>query len=255
MRLNFKKYGSVGPNLIILHGLLGSSQNWHTLAQQFGKEYRVIVPDLRNHGDSPHGEHSIELMRQDILQLLDEERISKCVLMGHSMGGLVAMSFAFAHPERLRALIVLDIAPEAPIGRMNWVFEALESVDLSRVEKRTDADRQLAKKIADPGVRQFLLQNLKRQDDGTYAWRCNLPELHRSVESADRFKPKARAEYSGPTLFIGGERSEHQIADKEEIIAKYFPNVELVMIPGAGHWVHVDAMEAFVEVVREFMKS
>ncbi len=134
MKLNIKKYGTDGPAVLILHGLLGSSQNWHSAATKLSENFQILVPDQRNHGDSPHGDHAIERLSEDALNLLDQHNIDKAVLIGHSMGGLAAMLFAFKNPERLKGLIAVDIAPIAQLDRMDWVFEALAAVDLSEVK-------------------------------------------------------------------------------------------------------------------------
>ncbi len=255
MKLNVRKYGADGPAVVILHGLLGSSQNWHSAATKLSEKFQILVPDQRNHGDSPHGDHTIERLSEDVLNLLDQQNIGKTFLIGHSMGGLAAMSFAFKNSQRLKGLIVVDIAPVAQLARMDWIFEALAAVDLSAVKQRQHAEEMLTVNISSPLVRQFLLQNLKRQEDGTYTWRCNLPELHNFVRKDGGFDLKESDKYEGPTLFIGGGRSEHQIAEKEELIARHFPNYQLTMIPNAGHWVHFEATEKFITIVTDFIFS
>lgn len=253
MKLNYRTYG-VGPlKLVILHGLLGSSQNWHTAASKLSESFLVIVPDLRNHGESPHGAHSIDLMQKDLLDLLDELNLAKACLLGHSMGGLVAMQFALTNAHRLQALIVEDIAPGAQMKSMAGIFNALNAIDLTKVSRRQDADEQLSKSLSSPLLRQFLLQNLKRQDDGTFGWRCNLPELHRFVQKDAPLTFDPRAHFAGPTLFIAGELSAHRIAALQERISRPFPNHQLVTIANAGHWVHFDAMPQFVQTVTEFI--
>jgi len=255
MKLNFRSYGEGTKRLVILHGLLGSSQNWHSAATKLSENFQILVPDQRNHGASPHGDHTIERLSEDALNLLHQQHIDKAVLIGHSMGGLAAMLFAFRNPQCLKGLIVVDIAPVSQMDRMDWIFEALAAVDLSAVKQRQHAEEQLAVNISSPLVRQFLLQNLKRQEDGTYAWRCNLPELHIFVQKENGFELKESDKYEGPTLFIGGGRSEHRIAEKEELIARHFPNYQLTIIPNAGHWVHFEAMEEFIAVVNDFIPS
>ena len=255
MKLNVRKYGAEGPAVVILHGLLGSSQNWHSAATKLSEKFQILVPDQRNHGDSPHGDHTIELLSEDALNLLDQQNIDKTFLIGHSMGGLAAMSFSFKNPQRLTGLIVVDIAPVAQLDRMDWIFDALAAVDLSAVKQRQHAEEKLAVNIPSPLVRQFLLQNLKRLEDGTYAWGCHLPELHDFIRKDDGFELKESDRYKGPTLFIGGGRSEHRIAEKEDLIARHFPNYQLTMIPNAGHWVHFEATEEFITIVTDFIFS
>ena len=141
------------------------------------------------------------------------------------------------------------------MDRMDWIFEALAAVDLSTVKQRQHAEEQLALNISSPLVRQFLLKNLKRLEDGTYVWRCNLPELHIFIQKDNKFELKESDKYEGPTLFIGGGRSEHRIAEREELIARHFPNYQLAMIPNAGHWVHFEAPEEFITIVTDFILS
>ena len=252
MQLKYREFGSGPTKLLILHGLLGSSQNWNAVAQKLASFHNVIVPDLRNHGHSPHGTHTIEAVRDDVLELIDELQLDKILLMGHSMGGLAAMAFACAYPDRLLGLIVVDIGPIAGLSSMEWILKALQGIELSQVRSRADADRALSKSVENPIVRQFLLQNLRRHEDGSYQWRCNLPELHRFVSDRTRFRLASTDAYVGPTLFVAGGRSEHKISEQKEVIHQHFPNAELVTIPQAGHWVHFEAITEFVDVVASF---
>lgn len=255
MQLNYRKYGAdkSGIPLLILHGLLGSSQNWHSLAQTLAAQYPVLVPDLRNHGESPHGEHRIELIVQDILELFETEQIRRAFVVGHSMGGLAAMMLAFANPELLEGVVVVDIAPGTITANFRTIFDALMRLDLSQLKTREDADRDLSASIENLRVRQFLLQNLKRQPDGRFAWKCNLPELQRFVNDPKRFRIADHQYYAGPTLFIAGERSEYRIWERTDTIRKHFPRAEMRIVPGAGHWVHFDAPAEFVKILREFV--
>ncbi len=255
MRLKYHKFGAAGPELIVLHGLLGSSQNWRSTARMLADHARVIVPDLRNHGDSPHGEHRFDLITEDILELFDGAEIGRAFLLGHSMGGLAVMNFAFAHPQRLRGIIIVDIAPGAPMSDMSDIFQALLNLDLPKLQSREEADRQMASTIKSAGVRQFLLQNLKRQRDGGFHWRCNLPELKRFIQDRERFKIEDHQKYEGRTLFVAGGRSEYRVWEKEEAIRQHFPAAQLAVIPEAGHWVHFEAMSEFVNVVANFIST
>ncbi|MFQ5603518.1 MAG: alpha/beta fold hydrolase [bacterium] len=255
MKLKIRQYGNGGQTLVILHGLLGSSKNWHGTGAALGTHFNVIVPDLRNHGESPHAEHSIEAMREDLEEFFDELQLDKPFLLGHSMGGLSAMSFAVTNETRIRGLIVVDISPQVDLTRMAWIFEALQRVDLNKITNRQEANRQLSAAITADSVRQFLLQNLQRQENGAHRWRCNLPALFEFITANEPFKLPPLSRYSGPTLFIGGEQSEHKIANKVEVIAQHFPNYQLVMFPNTGHWVHYEAMNAFVKRVVCFIRE
>ncbi len=255
MRLAFKKYGENGPDLVILHGLLGSGQNWHTAATNLATGHRVFTPSLRNHGDSPHGPHGTDEMVGDIRDFLQQQGLERVFLLGHSMGGMAAMQFACRYPEMLLALIIVDVAPESQIGKVEPVLAALQAIDLQQVQDREDANRQLSAHIPQPLVRQFLLQNLKRQDDGRYAWQCNLDELHRFVREDGPFLLGAEERFQGATLFIGGERSEYRLAGHLKSIEAHFPQAALKMVPNAGHWVHFEALQPFVQIVRAFLRS
>ncbi len=252
MKLNYRKYGAADSDsrLLILHGLLGSSQNWHSVAQMLSAQHLVLVPDFRNHGDSPWGEHRLDLIQNDISELLENEHIQRTFLLGHSMGGLAAMAFAFSHADRLHGLMVEDIVPSAPMVDLHTIFEALMNLDLSHLQTRAEADGRLRTSITNSATRQFLLQNLKRQQNGIFSWKCNLPELQRFMKEPHRFKIEENQKYLGPTLFVGGGRSEYRISESADKIRKYFPYAEVQTIPSAGHWVHFDAMAEFVAIVQ-----
>ena len=253
MQLEYKNYGETGPPVIILHGLLGSSKNWHTAARKLAEECRVTVPSLRNHGGSPHGRHGLDEMVGDVLHWLDQQDVSRVFLLGHSMGGMVAMALACRYPERLQGLVVVDISPVNHLNPMLPTFAALESVSLERIKRREDADNQLAQAISSPFVRQFLLQNLKRTEEGTYVWQCNLPELSRFVREEKQFFLQPSDRFTGATLFIGGGRSEHRLEDQHTAIQRHFPQSTLVMIPEAGHWVHFEALQPFLDATFAFI--
>lgn len=252
MKLIFQKYGEQGPGMLILHGLLGSAQNWTTVARHLAQSHTVYVPDLRNHGNSPHGAHTFEGMVDDILQLMRDEDIRKPLLIGHSMGGLVGMTLATFYPNRLQGLVVVDIAPVPNLNRLQGIIEAMVRLDLSTITSRADADARLAQTIASKTVRQFLLTNLKREENGSYRWKCNLAELHRFVSGSERFELPQGAKYAGQTLFIAGGKSDHRVWTQEELIRQHFPAARLKIIPHAGHWIHFEAREDFLRLVNEF---
>lgn len=249
MQLRFRHYGNAKEHLVILHGLLGSAKNWHSIAQQLARDRQIIVPTLRNHGDSPHGPHSIQHMRDDVLELLDNLQLEKTHLLGHSMGGMVGMDLAMQAAERLQSLIIVDTAPTSKLNRMANIFAALISLDLSSIKSRDDADKKLSLSLPDITLRQFLLQNLVRQQDNSYVWRCNLAELKRFVQNDRGFFLSAGDIFDKPTLFIGGGRSEYQLAEQVMLIESHFSNYKLEMIAEAGHWVHYDAPAAFLAAI------
>ena len=252
MELNFVKSGSSGPEVVILHGLLGSSRNWQRITRELSAGCRVIVPDLRNHGASPHGPHSIAAMRDDVLRLIETNCDEPPYLAGHSMGGLAAMAVATSYAAAIASLIVVDIVPARRAEGLRRILDALMELDLRTINTRGDADRALSEKIHNPDVRQFLLQNLKRNTAGEYSWRCNLPELHRyAAEESSGLPP--RAVYEGPTLVIAGGRSEYKVWEHEKLLRAHFPDMILEIFGDASHWVHMDAPGRFVSRLREWV--
>lgn len=252
--LAFRDYGDGDKTIIILHGLLGSSQNWQRAAKVFAEKFRVLVVDLRNHGDSPHTPtHSLAEMREDIKDFFDHEIIAPAYLLGHSMGGVVAMEFAFHHPRMLLGLIIEDVAPRAYPNDSGEILQTLASIDLSGVASRQQVDERLALTISSPVTRQFLLTNLVRHEDNSFAWRMNLPALLDFRQEMATYKPSPQASYDGEALFIGGERSAYRIDQDRDLIVRHFPNSRLAKIPNAGHWLHFEALETFTTLVARFV--
>ncbi len=241
---------------MILHGLLGSSQNWQRAAKIFAEKCRVLVVDQRNHGNSPHtATHTIADLREDIKHFFDQQGLDRAYLLGHSMGGLAAMEFAFHYPERLSGLIVEDIAPRPYQSSSGDILRALNAVDLSAVASREEVDAILARAIPSPHTRQFLLTNLVRRDNGAFAWKVNLPSLQALQNEMAIYEPPLSASYSGKTLFIGGELSDYHLDHDHDVILRHFPHSKLVMIPNAGHWIHFEAVEEFTMTVIRFISS
>ena len=241
---------------MILHGLLGSSQNWQRAAKAFAEKCRVLVVDQRNHGSSPHcATHTFADLREDIKHFFDQQRLDRAYLLGHSMGGLAAMEFAFHYPERLAGLIIEDIAPRPYQSSSGDILRALGKVDLRTIASREEVDTIIAKDITNSRTRQFLLTNLVRRDDGTFAWKANLPVLQAFQQEMATYEPPLAASYSGATLFIGGELSDYRLDHDHDVILRHFPHSKLVMIPQGGHWVHFEAVGAFTETIMRFIRS
>jgi esterase len=252
MKLHYRELGEGSP-LLILHGLFGYSDNWQTLGKKFSEHHQVFLIDQRNHGRSPHSEEfNYDLMAQDLLELIEENRLEAPAVMGHSMGGKTAMTFALQYPDRLSKLIVVDIAPKDYPIRHDGILDALLAVDLSQVSSRDEADAQLARGISHPAVRQFLLKNLYRKEDHSFGWRPNLPAIDRNLDQVGA-AITAGAPFKKPTLFIDGGKSSYVRPEDHEQIRQLFPNARIETIAEAGHWVHAEAPEKVYQLVREFL--
>lgn len=248
----YTKIQGQGPPLVILHGLFGTSDNWATLAKQFAESYTTILIDLRNHGRSFHRDTmSYEEMAEDILEFLDKEWIHQAWLLGHSMGGKVAMRLALDHPHRFSRLMVVDIAPKAYPGGHEQIFEALQSIDLRQLEDRTAAQHQLEQTIPDKGVIQFLLKNLHREKDGTFQWKMNLKVIVEAYPSI-LAGITATHPYAAPACFVRGGNSRYILDSDFEEIKTLFPASEVATIPQSGHWVHAEQPKLFSEAVYSF---
>ncbi|WP_428634772.1 alpha/beta fold hydrolase [Sedimenticola sp.] len=258
MRLHYREYGRYSeqhPTLIFLHGLLGSSSNWHSLARGLGDRFHVLVPDLRNHGRSPHDDDvSYPALARDVAQLIDEQGLESALLIGHSMGGKAAMWLALEQPQQVVGLVVVDIAPVAYPNRFGVIYDALHAVDQAAVGSRAEADAILAGYLDEVGLRQFLLQNL-HQKDGQWVWRMNLPALTRGMPEIVGFPLANSPVYTGPTLFIYGELSDYLQPAAQPIIQCLFPHARLEEIPQAGHWVYAEQPQAFSARLDAFLDN
>lgn len=254
MELNYKKLGE-GQALIILHGLFGSLDNWMTLAKKWSEKYEVWLVDQRNHGQSPHSDElTYKVMANDLKEFIESHNIHNPIVLGHSMGGKTAMEFAVNNPGSLSKLIVVDIAPVSYQVHHYAIIEALESVDLNKVQSRKDAEEQLKTKIKEFGVRQFLLKNLYRKSKEDYAWRFNLPVIKKQIVPISEWAITDQA-FEGDTLFISGENSDYILPEYGAEIAAKFPNYELEEIANAGHWIHAEAPDEFSKVVENFIRE
>lgn len=254
MKLFHRKYGS-GQPLIILHGLFGQSDNWNSLAKQFGENgFEVYVVDMRNHGLSPHSEEwNYKAMSDDISELIADNNLKNIVLLGHSMGGKAAMYFALQHSEVLDKLIIADIAPKYYPLHHQSVIEALTAVDFDVVKTRKEAEDILSKYISDFGTKQFLLKNIYWKEDDALAWRFNLDVIVKNIENVGEATPTDKS-IDTPTLFIRGEKSNYVLDEDLNLIQELFPRSILETIAGAGHWVHAEKPTAFFEKVMDFVK-
>jgi len=241
--------------LIIMHGVFGMGDNWQTLGRQWAEQYQVHLLDMRNHGRSPHSDaFSYAIMTQDLGDYMQQQELSQAIILGHSMGGKVAMQFAVEHPEQVQKLIVADIAPKPYQPHHGVIIEGLQSLDFSRIGSRREAEAQLAQTIEHRGIRQFLLKSLYWPEKGRLAWRFNVPVLAREVAKTGGYLP-AQALYQGDTLFLRGEKSDYILDEDWSEILKHFPRGELCTIAKAGHWLHAEQPQAFKEAVDRFLAN
>ena len=253
MNLNFKSIGSGFP-LIILHGLLGSLDNWQSIAKQFGEHFEVFIIDQRDHGRSPHTpEFSYALLVTDIREFMQQQGIDRAHFIGHSMGGKVAMHLALEHPERVAKLIVVDVAPVEYEDRHSDVFKALFAVDLRTLGSRQQAEGTLRSILGnDESTVQFLMKGLYRDDDNRFQWRFDVQALYDAYDEISSGIESDKP-FEGDTLFIKGEKSEYINASNFSEIIDLFPNNQLVEIAGAGHWVHAENPVQFTDAVLKFL--
>jgi pimeloyl-ACP methyl ester carboxylesterase len=254
MKLHFRELGA-GKPLIILHGLFGFLDNWQTLAKYFAQHYKVYLVDLRNHGRSPHShDFSYPLMAADLLEFITDHHIQEPAIMGHSMGGKVAMHFALQYPEKVSSLIVVDMAPKAYPPHHQDILAALNAVDVKAATSRGEVDQALARHIPEEGVRQFLAKNLYRQEDNTFAWRMNLPVIEEKIEEVGK-ETRSEASFGKPSLFIRGGNSRYIQPEQDMgLILQLFPAATLETIAGAGHWVHAEKPQELFNLVVRFIR-
>lgn len=244
------------PVLAILHGLFGSARNWATIAQRLAVDRKVIVFDLRNHGNSPWADTmSYPEMAEDVRAALHRRRYHRYALLGHSMGGKAAMTAALSHPSEVERLIVVDIAPVPYRPRHLSLVQAMRRLDLTTVTRRGEADARLASAITDRAERGFLLQNLVF-GDGPPRWRLNLDAIERDMPNLVGWTDPAEAPaYPGPALFVAGDQSDYVRRETETAIRRLFPSARVARIENAGHWVHAEQPDAFVQTVQPFLRG
>jgi pimeloyl-ACP methyl ester carboxylesterase len=253
MKLASRREGD-GPPIVVLHGLFGSARNWASVSKALAAQFQVHSLDLRNHGGSPWSdEMNYPDMAEDVAAFLDQEGLKTAVVLGHSMGGKVAMTLALTRPERVSALAVVDIAPAIYRGTLEVYAQAMMSLDLAQVSRRGEVDAMLAESVPEAGIRAFLLQNLERADGG-FVWRLNLPALLSAVEQLGGFPASlGGATYHAPTCFIAGGLSDYLRPEHAPLVDALFPNAEIRRIAGAGHWVHAEQPQAFLETLGPFL--
>lgn len=252
-KLFYRELGQ-GQPIVILHGIFGSSDNWLTQARILSEHYRIFSLDLRNHGQSPHdAQFDYPVMVSDLETFIDSHQLQNPIVIGHSMGGKVAMNFALAHPEKLEKLIVVDIAPK-PYNLEHYVIiEGLKAVPIQTLTSRQEADAALAPFVPEPDVRQFLLKNLQRKPEGGFTWKINLPVIDKNLSNIglDLHYPGT---FDKPTLFIRGAKSKYVKDEDVNRIHQVFPNMTMETLD-TGHWVQAEKPKEFVELVTKWLSS
>tara|TARA_B110000027_G_scaffold123060_1_gene138541 strand:+ start:692 stop:1465 length:774 start_codon:yes stop_codon:yes gene_type:complete len=253
MKLHFKKLGS-GLPLIILHGVFGSSDNWKTLANQLKGTFEVYLVDQRNHGLSPHSDDfNYQVMTHDLKELLDDEQVEKCILLGHSMGGKTAMNFAVKYPEKIIKLIIVDIAPKGYPPHHQNILKGVHSLTLDEINTRKEADDLLSVTINNSGIRQFILKNLSRNSEGLFYWKINWKAIEDNMQAIGA-PLLSHDSFPGEVLFIRGAQSDYILNEDESLLKKHFPDADLITIPQAGHWVHAEQPLALLDLINQFIK-
>jgi len=251
MNLNYREYGT-GQPLIILHGLFGSSDNWQSLGKRLSPYFHVYLVDQRNHGRSGHSnDHTYELMADDLDEFILEKDLEDIILLGHSMGGKTAMTYAQFDDTRLAKLVIVDIAPKGYPMHHNTILEGLNAIDLGVDKTRAACDMRLAEYIPDVVIRQFLLKNLYWKKKNRLEWRFNLHVLKRDMENILAQLTDDLIEK--PTLFIRGGLSNYIIEADYEVINSQFTSATIRTIKGVGHWVHAEAPDRFYELIKDFI--
>jgi pimeloyl-ACP methyl ester carboxylesterase len=267
-----RTHGDAGPHVVFVHGLFGQGKNWTTIAKGLADRHRVTLLDLPNHGHSPWTDRVDYLDMADMVAAELETLDGPAALVGHSMGGKVAMQLALRRPELLRALVVVDVAPTGypeSGGRTDDPDEeaspfaafiaAMQAVDLDRLTTREDAEAALRDAVPSRTVRSFLLQSLVRDGmgaDGGWRWRLNLDALARDLGDLRGFPdPPPGATFEGPVLWIAGANSTYVLPEDRPRMDELFPSTRLVKIKNAGHWVHSEQPEIFLETLRRFLDA
>lgn len=261
--LNYRKTGKGSP-FVILHGLYGSSDNWISIARMLEERFTIFIPDLRNHGKSPHTPtHTYQDMVDDLVRFFKDHHLEKAIVLGHSMGGKLAMMFASEYPELVTGLIVADIAPKnynsetrpfKTVLQHEMILGLMEELNLVAVKSRKEIDYFLSDKLKEITLRQFLLKNIHRNKEGDFEWKINVPILKYALSSitsevnSDWFADR-KPILNYPVTFLRGLDSDY-ISDQDFIsIREIYPEARLIDIPDAGHWLHAEQPEKFIAAV------
>ncbi len=257
MKLFYRHFGDGGQPVVILHGLFGISDNWVTIGRRLGEKYDVFIPDQRNHGQSPHSDtFNYYALVDDLYEFIEDHGLTNPVVIGHSMGGKVAMNFALEHPSKADKLVVVDMSVREYKARKQHIeiIEALLSVDMSKVKSRAEVEKLVSEKVESPRIIQFVMKNLYRVNNNTFAWRINIKGIYENLE--DIFLGiESSYTFDKPALFIKGELSDYILDEDYDLIGKYFPKAQFHTIKGATHWVHAEKPDELCDVVDRFLEK
>lgn len=252
MTLSHRDLGGAGnPPLVLLHGMLGSSRNWQTAGRDLAARFHVLAVDLRNHGVSPHAPTmTYPEMVADVLAWLDAQGLASVTLLGHSMGGKVAMLLACRHPERVARLLVVDIAPKD----YQWIghrasFAAMNELNLADLRSRADAELRFEGRVPSWSLRKFLTTNLERNEAGEWRWTIDLPAITAALLTLERTSLAPGDRYAGPAAFISGGKSDYVSPEDHPAIRTHFPAARFTVLPESGHNPHMETREPFVAAV------
>ena len=253
MKLIYRELGA-GPPMILLHGLFGSSDNWLTMAKELSQFRHIYLLDQRNHGQSPHStEFTYEAMADDLYEFVKDHHLERPDVLGHSMGGKTAMTFAAKYPEHIGKLIVVDIAPKYYPVHHQQILAGLFNIKLDELKSRGAADEALSQFVSTLTTRQFLLKNLKRSPDG-FEWKINLQVIADQIENVgEPLSGSSRIET--PTCFIRVSESDYILDADFPDIEKQFSNVTIETISDAGHWIHAEQPAALCRTIESFLNG
>ena len=257
MSLFYRKYGNGTRNLLILHGLFGSGDNWVSLARRFAETFTVWLPDMRNHGFSPHNTlMDYNVMADDIVGFCEANELEKVDVIGHSMGGKVAMVLALRFPYLIHNLVIVDIAAGKVQASTDHklLFEAIRAVEIETIKNRGEIQHKLFERIGDEKVVKLMLKNVARGEGGAYHWKINVGVLEAALPQIIGAIP-FNGIYTGRTLLITGGMSPYVSEADEALLLDLFPMMTTHAIQGAGHWVHAEAPEAFYDRVLAFLEA
>ena len=258
MELNYRQYSENGASVLVLHGLFGSLSNWGWHCKQLAQQYAVYGVDLRNHGDSPHSDQlDYQVMAEDVRQLIVRLGLESCCIVGHSMGGKVAMQLALSFPDLIEKLVIVDIAPvsypEDADGHMN-VLAAMDAVKLGEIKSRTQAEVTIEDYIPQEVTRKFLLTNLVRNKEGSFEWRLDKDSIRKNYANL-RAELIATMSFLKPVLFIKGSLSPYIKPEHEAQIKELFPAASVKLLMDAGHWLHAEQPQALQKILLKFLSS